>query len=90
MPITFVGPSCARRGCRGPAWKDQLCPRCWRLAGFLGRDPRMFAYEPADGYSDDRDAVALPWSAWDEEARTRGGGVADLFARPSADDRSTR
>ncbi len=48
----------------------------------------MFAYEPADGYSDERDAVALPWGAWDQQARARGGGVADLFADPSTEDRS--
>ncbi len=47
----------------------------------------MFAYEPADGYQGERDAVALPWSAWDREARARGGGVADLFAEPSPEDR---
>ncbi len=49
----------------------------------------MFAYAPADGYSDDRDAVELPWSVWDQRAQARGGGVADLFAEPSAEDRST-
>jgi hypothetical protein len=60
------------------------------LARFLGRDAAMFVYEPADGYRDENDAVVLPWSAWDEEARARGGGVADLFAEPPAEDRSTR
>ena len=48
----------------------------------------MFAYEPADGYGDERDAVELPWNAWDREAQTRGGGVADLFAETSAEDPS--
>jgi len=59
------------------------------LVRFLEREPAMFAYEPADGYGDERDAVELPWNAWDREAQTRGGGVADLFAEPSAEDPST-
>jgi len=46
----------------------------------------MFAYEPLDRYKDDRDAVELPWERWEQEARHRGGGVADLFAgAPAAD-----
>lgn len=50
----------------------------------------MFAYEPANGYADERDAVSLPWDEWDRKARAGGGGgVADLFAQRSAEDRST-
>ncbi len=40
----------------------------------------MFAYEPLERYNDDRDAVEFPWESWEQEARLRGGGVADLFA----------
>jgi len=40
----------------------------------------MFAYEPIGGYHDERDAVALPWDRWQEEAGTRGGDIVSLFA----------
>ena len=43
----------------------------------------MFVYEPLNGYRDERDAVELPWDAWGEEARTRGGSVADMFSESS-------
>jgi hypothetical protein len=61
VPIAFTGPTCARRGCPRPDWSDGLCVRCWRLARLFGRDPRMFAYEPLNGWADARDTVALPW-----------------------------
>jgi hypothetical protein len=72
---------CARRDCRRPEWKDGLCARCWRLADLFGRDPRLFAYEPLNGYSGARDAVALPWEELEREARIRGVAPADLIAR---------
>jgi hypothetical protein len=80
MPITFVGPVCARPGCHCPTWKDRLCARCWRLARLFDKDLKMFAYEPLHGYRDDRDAVALPWELWEREGTARGLGLADLFA----------
>ncbi len=61
MPIVYTGPVCARRGCRYPQWKDGLCGRCWRLAHMFGKDPALFAYEPLDGYGDQRDAIEWPW-----------------------------
>ena len=61
MPIALTGPTCARHDCPRPAWSDGLCVRCWRLARLFGRDPRLFAYEPLNGYADAHDAVALPW-----------------------------
>jgi hypothetical protein len=79
VPITFVGPLCARRGCGRPHWKDGLCARCWRFAELFGKDPRMLAYKPLDGYADGRDAVELPWEQWEEEARARGVDVVDLL-----------
>jgi len=84
MPITLVGPLCARRGCRRPDWKDGLCHACWRLAHLFGKDPRLFAYEPLRGYADERDAVALPWARWEAQARSEGRSVADLLAQPGA------
>jgi hypothetical protein len=63
VPITSIGPVCARRGCSFPLWKDTLCNRCWRLATMFGKDPLLFAYQPLDGYRDERDAVELPWEA---------------------------
>jgi hypothetical protein len=81
MPIVSVGPVCARRGCTRPEWKDGLCARCWRLAALFGRDPGLFAYEPLDGYADERDAVPLPWDDLEREAGARGVPVADLMAR---------
>ena len=63
MPIAITGPVCARRGCTFPQWKDTLCNRCWRLAFMFGKDPLLFAYQPLDGYRDERDAVELPWDA---------------------------
>ena len=80
MPIASYGPLCERRGCRGPAWRDRLCPHCWRLARLFGRDTALFVYEPVQGYRDDRDAVELPWEQWEQEANAEGQGVADLFA----------
>ena len=61
MPIAFTGSTCARRDCPRPVWSDGLCVRCWRLARLFGKDPRMFAYEPLQGWTDGRDTVALPW-----------------------------
>jgi len=81
MPIVSVGPVCARRGCTRPEWKDRLCARCWRLAALFGRDPRLFAYEPLDGYTDERDAVPLPWGDLEREAGARGVPIADVIAR---------
>ena len=81
MPIIHIGPTCARRGCAYPVWKDDLCNRCWRLAEFICKPPRLFVYEPLHGYSDDRDAVELPWARWEQEAGARGMTVADLLAK---------
>ena len=72
MPIAYTGPTCARRDCARPVWKDALCVRCWRLARLFGKDPRLFAYEPLEGWTDDRDAVALPWERLERELL--GGG----------------
>ena len=80
MGITYVGPFCARRGCRRPEWEHGLCHACARLAGLFGKDPALFAYEPLHSYGDDRDAVALPWDRWEAEARAQGRTVADLIA----------
>jgi len=85
VPIAFTGPTCARRDCTRPVWGDDLCGRCWRLAKLFGKDPRMFAYEPLNGYADARDAVALPWERLEREAAARGVGLADLLARPEPD-----
>ena len=82
-----MGPYCARRGCLGPAWQDELCPACWRLARMFGRDPRMFAFEPLHGYVDERDAVELPWGELAREAETRHMSVADLLAETPPPDR---
>lgn len=91
MPIAYIGPTCARRGCTYPIWKDALCNRCWRLARFIEKPPELFAYEPLNGYSDPRDAVALPWERWEQDARERGVAVADLLAeRPAADSSKPR
>ena len=80
MPIASYGPFCERRGCRGPAWRDRLCPHCWRLARLFGKDVALFAYEPVGGYRGDRDAVELPWEEWERQAGADGRGVADLLA----------
>ena len=80
MPIASYGPLCRRRGCRGPAWREGLCPHCWRLARLFGRDSHLFAYQPAKGYRDELDADELPWNRWEREAGEGGGGIADLFA----------
>ena len=73
MPIAYTGSTCARRDCSRPEWKDSLCGgRCWRLAAFFGKDPRMFADEPLHGYDDARDAVALPWDRLERDLL--GGG----------------
>jgi len=84
MPITLVGPLCARRGCRRPDWKDGLCHACWRLAHLFGKDPRLFAYEPLQGYADERDAGALPWERWEAQPRSQGRSVASVPAPPGA------
>ena len=42
----------------------------------------MFAYEPVDGYRNDRDAVELPWERWEDEAGAQGKTVVDLIAEP--------
>jgi hypothetical protein len=83
MPIIETGPVCARRGCQSPPWKQGLCNRCWRLAHMFGKDPQMFAYQPLDGYRDERDAVALPWEQWEGDAAARGRSVADIFGSPT-------
>lgn len=89
MPIVYTGPLCARRGCNRPEYSDGLCALCRRLARMFGKHPAMFAYEPLDGYRDDRDAVELPWEAWEQAGRARGAGVADLFVSgASRDERS--
>ena len=80
-----IGPTCVRRGCERPPWKDALCCRCRRLGQLFGKDPRMFAYEPLGGYLDERDAVELPWERWQEEAGVRGRDIASLFADASGD-----
>ncbi len=91
MPITYIGPLCARRGCNRPAYDDGLCALCRRLARLFGKDPQMFAYEPLDAYKDDRDAVELPWERWEQAGRLRGGGIADLFGdAPAGDGREPR
>jgi len=61
MPIVYMGPVCARRGCRRPQWKGVLCHDCWRLAHMFHRDPELFAFEPLDGWYGERDAVEVPW-----------------------------
>ena len=81
MPVTYVGPRCARRGCSRPDWRQGLCHACWRLAHMFGKDPRMFAYKPLDDYADDRDSVALPWERWEDAARERGLGLADAIGQ---------
>jgi hypothetical protein len=68
--------------CSRPDWTDGLCSRCWRVCRLFGRDPRLFTYEPLDGYRDERDAVGLPWERWESEARAGGASLADLLARP--------
>jgi hypothetical protein len=88
MPIVHIGPTCARRGCTRPDWKDGLCSRCWRLAHLFGKDPQLFAYEPLDGYRDARDSVALPWERWEEQAAALGVALADLLARQPPPDTS--
>jgi hypothetical protein len=72
MPVKLTGPFCARRGCGRPEWKDGLCSRCWRFARLFSKPPALLAYDPLDGYRDDRDAVELPWEEWE----TRGFGDA--------------
>ncbi|MBA2430322.1 MAG: hypothetical protein H0V55_11450 [Thermoleophilaceae bacterium] len=86
-PITYTGPMCARPDCSRTAWRDGLCVYCWRLAYLFGKDPKMFAYQPLQGYGDERSAVELPWEEWEREAQHRGRGLADLFAEgPTKDD----
>ena len=79
MAIVATGPVCARRSCARPLWKDDLCGRCWRLAHMFGKDTRMFAYHPVDGFSDPSDAVAWPWERWEREAAARGSTVVDAL-----------
>ena len=87
MAIVTIGPVCARRGCARPRWKDELCARCWRLAHVFGKDARMFAYDPLDGFDDPSDAVAWPWERWEREAEARGSTVVDALdpRRPDSD-----
>ncbi len=82
MPLRKVGPTCARRGCPRPVLKDALCGPCWQLAHLFKRDARMFAYEPVNGYRNERDAVELPWERWETEAGAAGKSVVDLFTEP--------
>ncbi len=57
----------------------------------FGKDPALFAYEPLDGYGDQRDAIEWAWQRWEQEARERGLGVADLVAEaPPPDDPKRR
>lgn len=86
VPVTYVGPLCARRGCPRPAWNDGLCPACWRLARFIGKDPRLFAYEPLDGYRDARDAVELPWEQLERAAQAGGRTLAEQLGEGSPED----
>ena len=69
MPIELTGPRCARRGCGRPEWKDELCARCWRFGRVFNKPPQLLAYEPLDGYRDERDAVEIPWEALDDLLR---------------------
>jgi hypothetical protein len=85
MPIVHIGPTCARRGCARPDWRDGLCSRCRRLCRLFGREPGLFACEPLDNYRDERDAVALPWERWEERARAEGVALADLLGQPPPD-----
>ena len=61
---------------------DPLCGPCLQLARLFKREPRMFAYEPVDGYRNERDAVELPWERWEDEAGAQGKSVVDLIAEP--------
>ena len=81
MPIVSTGPECVRRGCWRPEWEDGLCHACLRLAKLFDKDPYLFAYKPLYGYSDQLDAVELPWELWEQEAQARGVAVADLLTR---------
>lgn len=38
----------------------------------FGKDKQMFAYDPPDGYRDERDAVEVPWTRWEQEIGTLG------------------
>ena len=84
MPIAYTGSTCARRDCARPEWKDGLCGRCWRLAAFFGKDPRLFAYEPLDGYRDERDTVAFAWDRWEADAQALGDLTEAMKPRTSA------
>lgn len=84
MTIRLVGQVCARRGCQRPHWKDGLCVRCWRFAHLFGKDPQLVAYAPLGGYRGERDAVGLPWDAWEQEARARGTDLVDLLTERPA------
>ena len=42
----------------------------------------MLAYKPLDAYEGGQDAVELPWSEWEAEARARGLDVIDLLVEP--------
>jgi len=46
MPIRYIGPYCARAGCRWPQHHASLCLRCYRLARTVGKDPAVLAREP--------------------------------------------
>ena len=81
MPLELVGPSCARRGCGRPEWKDGLCSRCWRFGKVFDKPPQLLAYEPLDGYRDERDSIGLPWEDWEQEARENGTTLAELLSQ---------
>ena len=86
MPIVSSGPLCARRGCRRPDWRrgHGLCHACTRLARLFGRDPALFAYEPLDGYRDERDTVAFAWDRWEADAQALGDLTEAMKPRTSA------
>jgi len=47
----------------------------------FGRDPRVFAYEPLDGYTGARDAVPLPCNELERGGPGTGRRAGDLIAR---------
>ena len=85
MPVHYTGPVCARPGCQAPVWKDRLCAYCWRFARVFEKDAELLAYQPLNGYRDEKSAVSFPWESWEQDARARGKGLADLFAEAEVD-----